>query len=231
MIAIITTTFFCAEASELKTLKPSISQTQDVSKENIDRWQQNELALRKGKGIAKENYAKGFSETSEGPWSTMTLGDSWYDEAQLYKQTASSALPTTKTINYSAQSLHDSDIRTAWIESKDDYGIGESVSFFFKPNSPRVTQILIWNGYQKSPELYEKNSRPKMLELHINGIPQYRLQLEDTRALQTFSIDPIRSEEEGVDLELKLKIIEVYQGSKWKDTAISEINFNGLDVY
>ena len=48
---------------------------------------------------------------------------------------------------------------------------------------------------------------------------------------QTFEINPIQSVDSTKDLIITLEILEVYPGSKYKDVAISEINFNGLDVH
>jgi hypothetical protein len=220
-----------AAAKDLPVLTPKLGPVQDVSAENIERWNQNFAAMNAGKELAVEDFADGFDETMDGPWSTITAACSWYCGGELYKQTSSSTLPKSSKSAYDAGNLHDSDIRTAWVEGKDGEGIGESVSFFFKPKSPRVNTISIWNGYQKSPEIYQKNSRPRKLKVHVNGTPSYILQLEDTRAVQAFTIAPVRSEKEGVDLEIRLEILEVYSGTKWKDTAISEINFDGLDVH
>lgn len=220
-----------AQAEDLKNIHPTIGESLDISPENVKRWETALKKLGSGEDISPESYPKDFDETLEGPWQTVGGGCSWYCGGEMYKQSSSSHLPASKTITYTVQNTHDFDLRTAWSEGKDDYGIGESISFYFKPKSPRVNQIQIWNGYQKTTELYAKNSRPKTLKLYINGEAKYMLHLQDTMAVQLFSIAPVHSDKDGVDLELKLEIVEVYKGSKWKDTTISEINFNGLDVH
>lgn len=66
--------------------------------------------------------------------------------------------------------------------------------------------------------------------MYINDKPHAILELEDTRALQEFSIEPVQSQTEGQDLVLKFEIMEIYKGDKFQDVVISEINFDGLDV-
>ena len=55
--------------------------------------------------------------------------------------------------------------------------------------------------------------------------------MEDTTASQRFEIDPISSTIENKDLVLTLEIMESYEGEKYTDLVISEINFDGIDVH
>ena len=113
---------------------------------------------------------------------------------------------------------------------KPNNGLGEYIEFYFKPFSPRVDKIIIYDGYFKNQNLWESNSRVKQFKLYINEKPYAILDLADTNAPQSFSIEPIQSMTKGVDLVLKLEIMDVYKGSKYSDVVISEINFDGLDV-
>lgn len=150
---------------------------------------------------------------------------------------ASSVLSSQEKNSYGPGKIHDWNLKTAWVEGKSDYGIGEYCEFIFGTESPfgkdqlppRITTFIIYNGYQKSSATYYANSRVKELKLYINNNPHALLHLKDTPGYQTFEIDPVRSTKEN-PLSFKFEIVSVYPGTKYKDTAISEINLSGLDV-
>ncbi len=163
----------------------------------------------------------------EGPL-TQGVGCSWYCGGGPYKILASSELDSIK---YKADNVHDFNLFTGWVEGKSDYGIGEYIEFFFKPNSPRVNKIIFYNGYFKNKNLWESNSRIKKAKLYICGKQYAILEFQDINAPQSFSIAPINSKTENQDLILKIEILEVYKGSKYSNVIISEINFDGFDVH
>lgn len=166
-------------------------------------------------------------EMLEGPL-TQGVGCSWYCGGGPYKILASSELDSIK---YKADNIHDFNLFTGWVEGKSDYGIGEFIEFYFKPNSPRVNKLIFYNGYFKNQNLWESNSRIKTAKLYINGKQNAILEFQDINAPQSFSIDPINSTTENQDLILKIEIVEVYKGTKYSDVVVSEINFDGLDVH
>jgi hypothetical protein len=55
------------------------------------------------------------------------------------------------------------------------------------------------------------------------------LKLKDTPTSQTFHFDPLQNKDK--DLIITLEILDIYKGEKWNDVAISEIIFDGLDVF
>jgi len=103
---------------------------------------------------------------------------------------------------------------TAWVEGKPDYGIGEY--FICKGFCPNT----IYNGYQKSPSAWRNNSRVKRLKLYVNEEPYAFIDLTDEMGVQYF--DGPRGEPEGDD-EFKFEIVDVYEGDKWSDVAISKV--------
>ncbi len=220
--------FVQSEPITLKTLTPTLGAVTDVSPTLTKAWEEAHKHLAKTEGQTEGyTFPTNFDEALAGPWQTISDGCSWYCGGLIEVQSASSQLPNSKANTYGADNIHDSDIRTAWVEGKDDYGIGESITL--QSTGAHIEQISIWNGYQKSPELYFQNSRPKSLKLYINDQPMYVLALEDSRAVQYFTIEGTKT----IDgpRRLRFEIIEVYPGSKWKDTAISEINFDGDNVH
>jgi len=183
-----------------------------------------------------------IDETSGSYWGTIGEGCSWYCGEGPYRVTASSYLKSKHAaINYLPENAHDFSFQTAWVEGVEGYGIGEYLTYHFNPTSPRITEIIIANGYVKSEKAYRENSRVKKLKLYFDNKPMAILNLEDCRREQIFEFDPIgRRTELVADWEalekmpkwtLKFEILEVYPGDKYDDTAISEIYFNGLDVH
>ncbi len=130
--------------------------------------------------------------------------------------TASSYL-SEKNIKHMPDLIMDGDTTTAWVEGVDDNGEGESITFTFG-DLYAVSDIKIWNGYQKSEDLYYKNARPAELELEFSDGSTERISLQDTSSgFQEFAL------ERHVTSYVKVKIISTYEGSKYEDTVISEI--------
>ncbi len=88
--------------------------------------------------------------------------------------------------------------------------------------------ILIINGYAKSEELYKANSRVKKLKLTIDDKQEYILELEDTMNPQLFDIDYTQEldKESLKPVKAEFEILEVYEGEKYDDTAITTIRMN-----
>ena len=173
------------------------------------------------------------------------IGCSWYCGGWVDSISATSYLKSKDTlINYLPQNAHDFSYKTAWIEGVKGYGIGEYITYHFKWNNPRITTIFIANGYVKSKKTYYENSRAKKIKMYINDEPFAILNLKDTLVEQIFDFEPIgRMGYEGLEhlnweeteklprWTMKFEILEVYQGDKYDETAISEIYFDGIDVH
>jgi len=89
-------------------------------------------------------------ESFETYWDVIGIGCSWYCGGGQDTLSATSFLSANKGISYIAKNVHDLDYKTAWIEGVDGYGIGEVLTFHFPPQNPRITKIIIANGYVKS---------------------------------------------------------------------------------
>ena len=148
---------------------------------------------------------------------------------------------------YAAGNLGDGNPGTAWVEGVKGHGIGEVV---LVPCVDFEKNVHIWSGYGKSEKLYYANSRPKKIRLCIvraqeQGYAQYgtwweklvviaenKAELKDTNYFQPiklpeFETDSFYSQryEQVMPYHyfLGLEILDVYPGSKWDDTCISEI--------
>ncbi|NDV56566.1 Hint domain-containing protein [Bacteroides sp. 519] len=162
----------------------------------------------------------------ENIWDVSELGDGWYNCGWVEQVSASSELkPVSSSLDYKAENAHDFSLYTAWVEGVDGYGIGESITYLFPEGNPPVTLVEIYNGYMKSDQAWQNNSRVKQLKFYINGEPYALLNLKDTKALQVFEIGTHHVEKGR--LCFKFEITDVYKGDKYDDVAISEIEFYG----
>ena len=155
---------------------------------------------------------------------------SWYCGGQIDSVTASSALGE----KYAAEKAHDFSIVTAWVEGVEGNGEGEYIKYAFPGTCPRITTVLIHNGYVKNWDVWRDNGRVKRLLMYYNDKPYVILHLQDTANLQSFEVGILGNEERSETSpawSIKFEILEVYPGEKYEDTAITEIYFDGIDVH
>ena len=209
-----------------KVVKPDLSAKRE---KEINR--QNELLQKKIPTASEQKelnmLLEKYGEVVENAWDIIDGGCSWYCGGGNYKIKASSSLGDS----YKAEFANDLSYKTAWVEGKKDEGTGEYLEYYFKNDSPRITEIIISNGYMKSEETWKNNNRVKKLKLYVNGVPLGVLNLKDSRTDQYFEVGTLGHNKNGTDLILKFEILEVYKGSKYNDTAITEIYFDGIDVH
>lgn len=222
--------------NEFENFEPSYYSTPDLSistKNEIDRQtlllEKNQLT--ENEKVELDTLIQKYGEVVESVWDIIHGGCSWYCGGGNYKITASSELSPQNNISYSAKSANDLSYKTAWVEGKIDSGIGEYLEYSFKNKSPRITSIIISNGYMKSDEAWQDNNRVKSLKLYVNEKVFGILHLKDTKTDQIFKLSTFGRHNDGSDLVLKFEILEVYQGDKYNDTAITEIYFDGIDVH
>lgn len=188
---------------------------------------------------AEKKAYSAVDETNQDYWASIGDGCSWYCGDGPKKVTASSYLKAQGTNTYEAKNAHDFSYKNAWVEGVDGTGIGEYLEYTFGAAAPRVTDIIIANGFVKSQAAWTNNARVKKLKMYVNNKPYAILNLKDERALQTFKVEPLGnanredlSKLQGKpDWTLKFEIVEVYKGAKYDDTVIAELFFDGLDVH
>jgi len=195
----------------------------------------------------------GYSEACGSLWnkmSNMGCGCSWYCGGEITNIKTSSSLKSTNTNTYNSQNASDLNYKTAWIEGAQEYGIGEFIAFEFPPLNPRITKITIANGYIKTKTTWKNNARVKQLKMYVDDELYAILNLKDVYADQIFTVKPIgykQRKHTSINKDGKLKdditgnlipivkirfeILSVYEGDKYKDTAITEIYFDGMDVH
>ena len=132
----------------------------------------------------------------------------------LMVQKAYSTLEPQGKNNYFIENINDYNHKTAWVEGKSDYGIGE----YFIVESIAIN--IIYNGYQKSKSSWINNSRVKKFKVFQDNRPLCYLMLNDVMGGQYFDLP-----ESELDPIYKFEIVEVYKGERWNDVAITHIDF------
>ncbi|WP_258097890.1 NADase-type glycan-binding domain-containing protein [Marinoscillum pacificum] len=235
-------------AQEVPTLKPTLGKVMEFNAKVQQEWVLRDNLLNDlGQGnknwddLTKEEQSiiEEHGEIYENMWDIVGGGCSWYCGGGQDTQTASSELTSQGSNTYGAENAHDLSYETAWVEGVSGYGIGEYIEYHVKPENPRITKIIIVNGYVKSDNAWKNNSRVKRLKMYLDDKPYADLELEDSKAEQHFKVEAIGySDRENFTIlkqkpgfTLKFEITEVYPGLKWDDTAITEIYFDGMDVH
>lgn len=153
-------------------------------------------------------------------------GCSWYCGGEVEAVEATSVRDSMLGSTYLPTQAADSRLSTAWVEGAEGDGIGERLTFTFSPHSWPVSEIKIVNGYAKNEKVWRANSRIRKLKVLHNGQWVYTLQLADIRDLQVFLLpDTLGTPSGKAPWTLSFEILEVYPGSKFSDTAITEILF------
>ncbi len=131
-----------------------------------------------------------------------------------------SVLKASSSGSYGPKNLFDGKPETAWVEGVEDGdGEGQTISVMY-PSERSFTALVIQNGYNKSERLYQRNSRPSALLVTFSNGEQRNVPLEDRMGQQVIGLDPpVRAK------FTLISILSVYPGSKYTDTAISELAF------
>lgn len=235
-ILVVTILSYCTAIGQIPQLEPSIFDYPNLSPDTLLKYlalseEYNRIIEEEIPYDSLNNSQQKLLENeilhSEGPFFTGELGCSWYCATGPSKLVSTSELESTQSNNYNAKNAHDFDLRTAWIEGAEDYGIGEEIKIEFKlASNLKITHIDIFNGYSKNEKIWNENSRVKIFSLYVNDKLFGYLNLEDTYKKQRFHIGSLGGDEND-KLYLTLRIIDIYKGDKYMDTAISEINFDG----
>ena len=120
---------------------------------------------------------------------------------------------------FSASNIVDQNNHTCWADGTSGLGIGESITINFNQKY-NISGFRIFNGYQKSEDLFNKNSRPITLRVIGSDGSNAVYNIEDSIYEQDIYFDKMIN----VD-SIKLVIEKVQRGTKYEDTCISEVTF------
>jgi hypothetical protein len=134
-----------------------------------------------------------------------------------WKADASSVL-TENTGSHPAGNAIDKNLSTAWVEGAQGDGVGEWIKLS-GTSKQSLSGLRIINGYSKSNDLYNKNNRVKKIRIELSDGSVFEKNLSDgIMNSQTINLDrQIKTD------FVKITILEVYRGSQYSDTCISEI--------
>lgn len=155
--------------------------------------------------------------------------------------TVSSSLSSS----YSSKNLFDFDFNTAWVEGSERDGIGEKIEI--ELDKYPLAAICLINGYTKNADVYLSNNRIKKLKIDIEYIDY-----EDSTKLITESNEVLFNKLEYNEIsknnfgniitivgdygdgyskitKITLTILDVYKGTKYSDTCISELLLLGFE--
>jgi len=120
---------------------------------------------------------------------------------------------------YHAGYLFDSRRDSGWVEGKSGSGKGETIGFTFdKPVT--IAKVKIWNGLLISDVHYTANERVKSFDFS-SGNDSAGYTIPDSKNAQTVAMKkPLR----GTNFTFTIK--DIYPGTKYRDTVISELLFN-----
>ncbi|MFK5979272.1 MAG: caspase family protein [Rhizobiaceae bacterium] len=136
---------------------------------------------------------------------------------QMGRLCASSILSPQSGNRYGSSNLSDNRMNTAWVEGVKGDGIGETLLLsFFSPTD--VNEILLANGYNKTRDIYRKNGRVREFTVRSSVGFEQTVKLQDTGEWQVLNLPPL-----GKVTWVSLSISKVYRGSKYRDTAVSEL--------
>lgn len=127
----------------------------------------------------------------------------------------SSVLASQSGISYGPRNLFDGSNRTAWCEGARGNGAGQEVLIRIEDGIP-FRRLLIGNGYAKSNDTYRKNGRVRSIDLTTDRGDRIRTILPDTANEIIVNLPGLAEYR-----VLKIRIVDVYPGSKYQDTCIN----------
>jgi len=159
---------------------------------------------------------------------------SFYCGNFTHTESASSSLRRRGALRYDARQAHDGDLSTAWVEGRDGDGRGEFLEIVIdaaehKGDPLKLTALRIYNGYRKNRATWRENSRVKRMNLYVDEKAYAVVNLKDSYNYQTVALDPIQLK--AGKTKLRFEIVTVFEGSKYSDTAITEIVLDGCCVH
>lgn len=154
----------------------------------------------------------------------------------------SSSLKTQGKYNYGRKNLFDGDLSTCWAEGVKNNGIGETIELSFN-KEVNIGVIGLINGNTFNKDTYYQNARVKKLKIQIIDDNKEnvleKIVIFDDKSYEQIdknyihkSMQIIKDFGDGFDVEnkkIRLTILEVFPGSKYKDTCISEILLYGYN--
>jgi hypothetical protein len=143
-----------------------------------------------------------------------------YDNAGTLRYCATSVLAPQAGNNYAVGNLFDGNLATAWVKGRPGSGIGEWIVVEFA-GGRLVRSLSIANGYQKSSEVFQANSRVRKLRVVSSRGDTRIVSLDDRMGWQQIAVNPPL-----VGSWAQFVVEDVFPGSKYSDLALSELKID-----
>ena len=146
-------------------------------------------------------------------------------------------------IMHNGYKAFDSNLKTIWVEGVQGFGFKEWIKFDMKSKKGiGFEYVIIYPGYGKSEKLFYENNRVKSLILKSYTPTSGSISEENVKFDGVMLGDRLKFKDEnkyhvfliadrfmgGENLQYTFFIEDVYKGSKYNDTCISEIIFIGF---
>ena len=144
-----------------------------------------------------------------------------YVSGQRAKLCFSSVLEGQGSSSYEPENTLDRDHRTAWVEGASGDGIGEAFALAFD----EPTTIQRWgmrNGYAKSDKTFTRNGRVRKMQIAFSNGGGTVFTIDDTPDWQ----ETTALAKYGPVDWVVFGITEVFPGTRYEDTAITELSFD-----
>ncbi len=161
---------------------------------------------------------------NDDPWSAVgyqSQGGVWSKVHREYAVKGSSALASSGELTYGAENVRGfcyEDEFKAWSEGVEGDGIGEWLEFTPKQALP-LYGFEIEPGYGKSDDLFQKNNRPKIIGVELNGEHRFEAVLDDRGERQMVRVKGYAKPVKRMRITMK----DVYRGTKYRDTCVSDV--------
>ena len=143
------------------------------------------------------------------------------DFSQYQKITPVSAeqnsVKESDTYDYSAKSAIDGDSSTSWQENEEGTGETTGIQINLDGNH-KIRYLVLYLGNWRSDQLWEYSTRPKTLTIQIGDSQTKDVEFSDEKKKFCLSFD------EPIDASyISMYIADSYEGSRWSDNGISEV--------
>ena len=119
--------------------------------------------------------------------------------------------------DYSGSSLIDGDQATSWQEGEEGTGEGKGATLTLD-GSHQIRYLVLYLGNWKSDELWSYNARPQSLAIQVGEADEEILEFPDEKQVFYLALqEPVEAS------EVKIRIQSSYEGERWEDNCISEI--------
>lgn len=131
--------------------------------------------------------------------------------------TEENSVKESESYDYSAKSAVDGDVSTSWQENEEGAGEGKGFQMTMD-GAHKIRYVVLHLGNWRSDQLWDYNARPKTLTIQVGDQQVKDVEFSNEKKKFCLSFD------EPVEASyISLYIKEAYEGSRWQDNCISEV--------